>query len=117
MQFRERINRNVYQSTTASPHVKSNQANIDEEIYDEIAEVDGKTDDVVHAVNTTIPNTYQRLVVGVRGSRPVSMYPSDIDTPRFTPHEEAGYDKETNIADDYITTNEATGYGDYITPS
>ena len=117
MQFRERNNRNVCQSTTASPDVNRNPAYVSEEIYDEIAEVDGETDDVVHAVNTTIPNTYQRLVVGVRGSRPVSMYPSYTDTPRFTPHEEAGYDKETNIADDYITTNEATGYGDYITPS
>ena len=77
------IYRNVYQSTTASSHIiNGNPAYVSEDVYDKICEAGGKTSDVPAKSTTLTP--YERLVFGVRGIRPVSMYPSDIDAPWAT---------------------------------
>ena len=94
----------MLRSTTTSPHiVNGNPADVGEEVYDDIVETGGKTD-VVPVVNKNITNAYEGIVVGVRGIRPLSMYPTDSYTPRFTPNEGTGHG-ETNIYYDYNTSS------------
>jgi len=102
-------------TTTGTPHVIGmNPAFVSEDVYEEIREEDGKLV-VGDASYMKICNTYEPLVLAVGGKRPVSIYPSDSNTPGVDSLVAQGYDNETGVEHyrDSVPTREETGIGNY----